>query len=70
MTERLGTHVKGDARTVLAGEVVKRYVAGESIRALAKAHSRSYGFIYRILVENGVTLRRQGAPARKGAPVN
>jgi hypothetical protein len=50
----------------MATDLKKRYDAGESIRSLATATGRSYGFIHRLLTENGVTLRgRGGATARK-----
>ncbi|MGI8451900.1 MAG: helix-turn-helix domain-containing protein [Streptosporangiaceae bacterium] len=58
MTETLkkGTRVTGADRTKLASDLKKRYDAGESIRSLAAATSRSYGFMHRILSENGVPL--------------
>ena len=51
MTETLkkGTRVTGADRTKLAGDLKKRYSAGESIRSLAASTGRSYGFIHRIL---------------------
>ncbi|GAA3094515.1 hypothetical protein GCM10020001_007930 [Nonomuraea salmonea] len=48
----------------LAGDLKKRYAAGESIRALAASTGRSYGFIHRILSESGVTLRGRGGATR------
>ena len=38
--------------------------AGESIRELAASTERSYGFVHRILVEAGVTLRGRGGATR------
>ena len=66
MTETLkkGTRVTGADRTKLAGDLKKRYDAGESIRALASATGRSYGFVHRILTENGVSLRGRGGATR------
>jgi len=64
-TRRKGTRVTGPDRVTMATDLKKRYDAGESIRALAAATGRSYGFIHRILTETGVTLRgRGGATAR------
>ncbi len=66
MTETLkkGTRVTGADRTKLASDLKKRYDAGESIRSLATATGRSYGFVHRILSETGVTLRGRGGATR------
>ena len=48
----------------MATDLKNRYDAGESIRALALATGRSYGFIHRILTEQGVTLRGRGGSTR------
>ena len=66
MTETLkkGTRVTGADRTKLASDLKKRYDAGESIRSLAAATGRSYGFVHRILSETGVTLRDRGGATR------
>ena len=63
-TLRKGTRVTGADRTKLATDLKKRYDGGESIRALANATGRSYGFIHRILTETGVTLRGRGGATR------
>jgi hypothetical protein len=63
-TLKKGTRVTGADRTKLAGDLKKRYDAGESIRALASATGRSYGFVHRILTENGVSLRGRGGATR------
>jgi hypothetical protein len=63
-TLRKGTRVTGADRSKLATDLKKRYDGGESIRALANATGRSYGFIHRILTETGVTLRGRGGPTR------
>ncbi|WP_283132895.1 helix-turn-helix domain-containing protein [Rhizohabitans arisaemae] len=63
-TLKKGTRVTGADRDKLAAELKKRYTAGESIRALAAATGRSYGFIHRILSESGVTLRGRGGATR------
>ena len=66
MTETLkkGTRVTGADRTKLASDLKKRYDSGESIRSLAAATGRSYGFVHRILSETGVTLRGRGGATR------
>lgn len=66
MTETLkkGTRVTGADRSKLATDLRKRYTAGESIRALAAATGRSYGFIHRLLAESGVALRSRGGATR------
>ncbi len=71
MTETLkkGTRVTGADRTKLASDLKKRYNSGESIRSLAASTGRSYGFIHRILSENGVTLRGRGGATRGKAKV-
>jgi len=63
-TLKKGTRVTGADRTKLASDLQKRYSAGESIRALAAATGRSYGFIHRILAESGVALRSRGGATR------
>ncbi len=66
MTETLkkGTRVTGSDRAKLASDLKKRYDSGESIRALAATTGRSYGFVHRILTENGVSLRGRGGATR------
>jgi predicted transcriptional regulator len=59
-----GTRITGDAREQLAADLRKKYDAGESIRALAEASGRSYGFVHRILTESGVSLRGRGGATR------
>jgi Helix-turn-helix domain len=63
-TLKKGTRVTGADRTKLASDLKKRYNAGESIRSLAGATGRSYGFVHRILTETGVTLRGRGGATR------
>jgi hypothetical protein len=69
-TLRKGTRVTGPDRSKLAIDLRKRYDAGESIRALASATGRSYGFVHRILTETGVTLRGRGGATRGKAIVS
>jgi hypothetical protein len=49
----------------MANDVVQRYTSGESIRSLAAATGRSYGFIHRVLTESGVQLRQRGGARRR-----
>ena len=59
-----GRRIVGAERQTLAKDLVKRYTSGESIRALASSTGRSYGFVHRILSENGVSLRGRGGATR------
>jgi len=61
---RRGARVTGTDRSKLATDLSKRYGAGESIRSLAASTGRSYGFVHRILSENGVSLRGRGGATR------
>jgi hypothetical protein len=65
-TLRKGTRVTGPDRSKLATHLKERYDSGESIRALASATGRSYGFIHRLLTETGVKLRGRGGATRGG----
>jgi hypothetical protein len=64
-TIRKGTRVTGADRSKLATDLRARYDAGESIRSLATATGRSYGFIHRILTETGVALRGRGGAIKR-----
>ena len=64
-TIRKGTRVTGADRSKLATDLRARYDAGESIRSLATATGRSYGFIHRILTETGVALRGRGGATKR-----
>ena len=57
-TLKKGSRVTGGERDRLAADLRRKYDAGASIRALADATGRSYGFIHRMLSESGVTLAR------------
>ena len=63
-TIKKATRLTAAARAKLAVELRNRYAAGESIRALAAATGRSYGFVHRILTESGVSLRGRGGATR------
>ena len=62
-----GTRVTGGDRDRLAADLKRKYEGGQSIRLLAQAHGRSYGFVHRILSESGATLRGRGGATRKKA---
>ena len=66
-TLKKGTRVTGADRAKLASDLKKRYDSGESIRSLAAATGRSYGFVHRILTEHGVSLRGRGGATRAAA---
>lgn len=59
-----GMRITGTARDKLAADLKKKYEKGASIRALAEATGRSYGFVHRVLSESGVTLRGRGGATR------
>src|SRR6201995_600532 len=62
-TLKKGTRVTGPDRSKLAADLKRRYDAGESIRSLAASTRRSYGFVHRMLSENGGKLRARGGAA-------
>ncbi|WP_433355565.1 helix-turn-helix domain-containing protein [Microtetraspora malaysiensis] len=67
MELRKHERVSGSARESLKSDLKRRYASGESIRELAVATGRSYGFVHRLLGEAGVLLRPRGRvrkPAR------
>lgn len=64
---RKGSRVTGNDRSELATDLRTRYDSGESIRALAAATGRSYGFVHRLLTETGVKLRGRGGATRRAA---
>jgi hypothetical protein len=59
-----GARITGSERTKLAADLKKQYSKGKSIRELADAHGRSYGFVHRVLSESGVALRGRGGATR------
>jgi len=62
-----GRRITGAERERVAVDLRRRYEAGVSIRALASEYGRSYGFIHRVLVDSGVTLRGRGGAVRRKA---
>jgi predicted transcriptional regulator len=63
-TTAKGKRITGEARIKMAADLKKKYEKGASIRALAEATDRSYGFVHRILSESGVVLRGRGGATR------
>lgn len=59
-----GSRVTGAERDKLATDLRKKYDGGASIRALAEATGRSYGFVHRVLSESGTKLRGRGGATR------
>ncbi|MET7846119.1 helix-turn-helix domain-containing protein [Streptomyces sp. NPDC005356] len=62
-----GKRITGAERDQIAAELKASYEGGASIRSLADSTGRSYGFVHRILIEAGVTLRGRGG-ATRGKP--
>ncbi|SDT82720.1 hypothetical protein SAMN05216371_7516 [Streptomyces sp. TLI_053] len=58
------TRITGDARTTLAAQFRTAYESGGSVRAIAREAGRSYGFVYRVLSESGVTFRTRAGRRR------
>ena len=61
-----GRRILGNERDELAAELLTKYTAGHSIRALAESTGRSYGFVHRVLTEKDAPLRDRGGPMRRG----
>ena len=59
-----GSRITGTARDKLGADLKRKYEKGASIRALAEATGRSYGFVHRVLSETGVQLRGRGGDTR------
>lgn len=66
MTNKLakGVRVSGEHRSEVAAEIKQRYLAGETIRAIAADVGRSYGFVHGLLREQQVPLRARGGDTR------
>lgn len=59
-----GSRITGSERGTLTSQFTERYAAGESIRSLAAAAGRSYGFVHNLLTEGGASLRKRGGATR------
>lgn len=66
MTQKIskGVRVSGEQRDTLAAAVKERYLAGDTIRAIAADMGRSYGFVHGLLREQKVPLRARGGDTR------
>lgn len=60
-----GQRITGTDRDALADELRRLYESGHSIRRIAAEVDRSYGFVHRILVDSGATLRGRGGSTRR-----
>ena len=63
-TLKKGSRVTGGDRDRLAADLRRKYDGGASIRTLADATGRSYGFVHRLLTESGAGLRGRGGATR------
>lgn len=54
------THLRGTDRLQAAHDLQARYYAGDSIRGIAQATGRSYGYIHKLLAEAKTTFRPRG----------
>lgn len=61
-----GKRIQGKDRERVAERFVKRYNAGDSIRKIAEANGRSFGFVHGVLKEAGVDLRSRGGDVGNG----
>lgn len=57
-------HVSGSAREAAREAAAKLYAEGATVRHIAAELGRSYGFVHRLLVESGITLRSRGTRTR------
>lgn len=61
-----GARIVGAERERLTSTLRTKYEKGASLRELAEQTGRSYGFVHRVLTDDGVTLRgRGGATVRR-----
>ena len=68
-TTKKGARLVGEQRESITATVTARYDQGDSIRDIAALTGRSYGFVHRVLVESGASLRSRGGPVRRPASV-
>ena len=60
--------IAGQSRTELGADLKTQYEQGASVRELARATGRSYGFIHAVLTEAQVPLRGRGLPGTTDPP--
>ncbi len=60
-----GVRITGAERDRLTAQICRQYQNGESIRDLAAATGRSYGFVHGLLVDAAVPLRGRGGATRR-----
>lgn len=65
-TTKKGARLVGEDRDRLVAQVMGQYDEGLSIRRIAADTERSYGFVHRVLVESGATMRARGGAPRRG----
>lgn len=63
-----GSRLTGDARDQVLDDIRRRYVdKAQSMRTIAEAIGRSYGFVHRVLtIELQVTVRGRGGAGQSG----
>ncbi|MGI8307033.1 helix-turn-helix domain-containing protein [Saccharopolyspora hattusasensis] len=64
MQLKKNTRITGEERERVGAHLQRKYEKGASIRALAEATGRSYGFVHRLLSQRGVQLRGRGGSTR------
>ena len=60
-----GARLVGEDRDQIMSQVTEHYGDGKSIRDIAAKTGRSYGFVHRVLVESGATMRSRGGSTRR-----
>jgi Helix-turn-helix domain len=70
MPSELGKYsrISGDERQTLYSRLATQYYGGASVRAIAEAHGRSYGWTHKMLEEAGVQFRSRGGNTRELTP--
>lgn len=58
--------ITGTDRERLTRQVVRHYKNGTSCREIAEALGRSYGFVHKMLEEDGIDMRTRGGNQTKG----
>jgi hypothetical protein len=57
--------ITGSLRKSIAKELEVKYKQGATIRALADAEGKSYGFVHHLLTQHGVKMRPRGGARTK-----